>query len=108
MWTKVRTASGDAGFDDFGAATGALEAVAAKNLSEFFEIIAATAVSFNVSGHGGTAGSDGFFHDRAGGKKKALGFGFRDGTGFAGGMDAGGKKRLVGVNITEAADDGLI
>ena len=61
----MRATTGDFDFLDDGAATWTGLTLPVENLCKKFEIVAFGAVSFDVGGHGGTAGSDGFVHDVA-------------------------------------------
>ena len=104
----MRATTGDFDFLDGGAATWAGLALPVENLCKKFEIVAFGAVGFDVSGHGGTTGGDGFVHDVAGGLEEFGGFLPGEGTGSALGVDARRKEGLVGIDVTEAGDDGLV
>ena len=101
-------AAGDFGFYKLSMAAGAGLTFATKNLCEELEVVALRAVSFDVSPHGGTAGSDGFVHDIPGGFEKGFRLLWRKGAGAAGGVNPRGKEGFVGIDVAEAADDGLV
>lgn len=104
----MRATTGDFDFLDSGTATWTGLTLPVENLCKKFEIVAFGAVGFDVSGHGGTAGGDGFVHDVAGGLEEFGGFLSCEGTGSALGVDIRCKEGLVGIDVAKAGDDGLV
>ena len=100
--------TGDFDFLDGGAAAWTGLTLPVENLCKKFEIVALGAVGFDVSGHGGTAGGDGFVHDVAGGLEELGGFLSREGTRSPLGVDARREESFVDIDIAKAGDDGLI
>ena len=100
--------TGDFDFYNLGLASGAGLVLPVENLCKKVEIVALGAVGFDVGGHGRAARSDGFIHDVAGGVQEIFGFFPGEGAGFTLGVNFGSEKSLVGVDVAEAGDDGLI
>jgi len=104
----MSAAASDAGFFNRGLAAGTGLASFAENLSEEVEIVAASAVSSDVVGHGGAARIERGLHGVTDAVEQLCGFLLCDGGDATSGVDFGVKESFVGVDVADACDDSLV